>query len=1366
MNRNRVRSIVALGVGLCLIPWGAVAAPDAGGAADPNSAEAPSTDPTEAPVLVPVVPEERREDVLGAEWRDSGDRAWLLHGDADGLHVMVAEAAEAFAWRSVAALWEPGYDTDRWIGNACATASGERLVVTYAPRHFTNHHDAFLRGAFTAVVDLDAGTVTRLPTRASLEYFTPTCGYGEEALLTLSTEEGAPATRLVTVDAEHLTVAEPVDVEARLTSGVLTGAGLVASAGESLVRVADDGALETLVATTAVPFALTADADGGVVYADHDGTEATLHRIDVARVESPEPDVEVEAFASAPLTGLGVHGTVDGEVVLTGDVDVTGPLPVHVTTAEAPADAVPTMLGESTLDVTATVTSEISTEDDDAGLGTLSRVDVTLRNRATGESEELTASPDVDATAPDLGLGATGQADPAGTTTGVREGADALSRAAAEGAPPVSAAAAPTDARAGDPNSPIEAERTCSVPRNDPQSQAMQPKPRQVEWAVNQAIKNNLRIPRPANWMDLGMPAYSAQGLFPRVELDGGGEIPAQIVLGVLMQESNLWQASGQVPPGMAGNPLTGNYYGFDNRASSPDDRWAVRWSKSDCGYGVGQITDGMRLAAFNEVGKPQAYAHSTQRAIALDYTVNVALAVRMLAQKWNQTRAAGLVVNDGNPARIENWFFATWAYNSGFYPESAKATENRNGAWGVGWSNNPANPSYNPTRKMFGRSSADAAKPQEWPYPEKVMGWAAYPPQLLEAPEKFVVGYRQASWNGATTDEANARREAALPPKHTFCTTANDCYPGTKHTGEAPDVAGYDVGACAHRDAQGKYDGRCWFHGPVTWKADCSVSCGRGFIRFDASYKDEEQAWGDPYPGNCALDGLPEDALVVDDIADYVPIVQPGCERAGRNAGKFTLSFADDGGLYPSKSDFHQIGGGFNGHFWFGHTRTAHLRGGTMQVEGSWELDDAVQGWTRVFVHMPDLGAHTQQAVYTIHTGVGAPQQRVLLQRTLENRWVSLGVFEMQGRPKVTLTTTTRNGDSQSYDPNGTYVPKSEDIAFDAVAFQTLDAKPRDIVVALGDSYSSGEGASAEFGVDYYRETDNNGGKPLIRNACHRSPFTWSRVATLPDRTQSVGELLDDHDETIDYQLLACSGARVHNVLANYTVQLDDAHYRDAWNLLNSGMYGEVSQIDRGFLTSDTTLVTLSIGGNDAKFSDVLQKCHLDLIETCQKARLGTDTDPMEVTIPQRIEGPVKDSVVTALRAIHDRAPNARVVLMGYPELLSRDGFCAEMIGPSEAVWLNGLADTLADSMFEAVAIANSGPGPDYADFADPRREFDGIGVCGTPETIHGLVLGRTPGDRPFTESPISAQSFHPKIEGYEHYATVLERTLAGDAG
>jgi hypothetical protein len=97
---------------------------------------------------------------------------------------------------------------------------------------------------------------------------------------------------------------------------------------------------------------------------------------------------------------------------------------------------------------------------------------------------------------------------------------------------------------------PIDEARTCAVPRNDPANQAYQPKPRQVQWAVDRAVLGQLHEKRPANWRNLGMAEYAAQTMFPRVALSGGGTIPPQILLGVLAQESNLWQASRYTAPG------------------------------------------------------------------------------------------------------------------------------------------------------------------------------------------------------------------------------------------------------------------------------------------------------------------------------------------------------------------------------------------------------------------------------------------------------------------------------------------------------------------------------------------------------------------------------------------------------------------------------------------------------------------------------------------------------------------------------------------------------------------------------------------------------------------------------------------------
>lgn len=103
-----------------------------------------------------------RPAVLGDGYRSSDDRAWATSGDAAGFHVLVADAADGYRWRTAATLAEPGFEADAWIGNACVTGSGDRAVVAYAPRTFTNDPELMSRGAFTAVVDLRTGAVTKL----------------------------------------------------------------------------------------------------------------------------------------------------------------------------------------------------------------------------------------------------------------------------------------------------------------------------------------------------------------------------------------------------------------------------------------------------------------------------------------------------------------------------------------------------------------------------------------------------------------------------------------------------------------------------------------------------------------------------------------------------------------------------------------------------------------------------------------------------------------------------------------------------------------------------------------------------------------------------------------------------------------------------------------------------------------------------------------------------------------------------------------------------------------------------------------------------------------------------------------------------
>lgn len=130
----------------------------------------PATEPGDQPTAVPT---DRRSNVLGKDYKRSSDQAFTTSGDGTGFHVLIADEKQGYAWNTAATLSEPGFDTDTWIGNACLTESGKYAAVAYAPRTFTNKPELMTRGAFTAVVDMTDGHVTKLPFQATLGYFSP-----------------------------------------------------------------------------------------------------------------------------------------------------------------------------------------------------------------------------------------------------------------------------------------------------------------------------------------------------------------------------------------------------------------------------------------------------------------------------------------------------------------------------------------------------------------------------------------------------------------------------------------------------------------------------------------------------------------------------------------------------------------------------------------------------------------------------------------------------------------------------------------------------------------------------------------------------------------------------------------------------------------------------------------------------------------------------------------------------------------------------------------------------------------------------------------------------------------------------------------
>jgi hypothetical protein len=903
---------------------------------------------------------------------------------------------------------------------------------------------------------------------------------------------------------------------------------------------------------------------------------------------------------------------------------------------------------------------------------------------------------------------------------------------AGQGAEPSPALGVGTTAAAS-PNDPADGDqRYCSVARNDPRNQAMQPKPRQVEWAIDQAVRGALTVQRPANWKNLGMPAYTPQGLFAPRQMEGGGHVPAQVMLGISAQESNMWQAARFAVPGVTANPLIGNYFGIDYYNNNASDDWTIRWDKADCGYGVMQITDGMRLAGKEKPGEV-ALHYDRQRAIALDFAANIARGLQILQDKWNQTRRAGLVINDATPDRIENWFFAVWAYNSGFYPNN-----NDGQPWGVGWLNNPANPNYPADRRPFMETSyADAAHPQDWPYPEKVMGFAGHPIELIETPGNLVHGFRAAWW---LTDQD---RYDVKPPVTQFCDASNHCRPGESHLPNDPDVIGEPAGPCAHKNSAGQYDLKCWYHEPNTWKPNCEQTCGNELLRFDPGYPYQEDATS--YPPNCGFTGMPANALIVDNVANSVPSVRP-CSMGFSNAGSFRFTFQPDNvGNYPGKIDVHQLGTGFAGQVWMSNTHQEPDR----KAVGTWTLDRAVGPWARVLVHLPVSGARTQQARYEIDVdGNGTYRKhRYLPQQIGRNGWVSLGVYNFKGTPSIRLSNSTADG-------KGTVR-----VAWDAIAVQPLPGKPRHIVAALGDSYSSGEGAG-----NYSPESDADHGTPYW-NACRRSRDAYPRKLVLPGDTASLGSLADQYDANHELGFVACSSAETGNVRGTSVPE--------SWNFPakydeGEGQFHEIAQIDSGVLDEHTTLVTLTLGGNDeSAFSEAITQC-INPVTICAN-------DDSFLPTYKAITDRTAQRLEHAIREIHQKAQNATIVLLAYPQLISTNYTCVGTVDftMGEAEAMAELGDHLGRKQSSLIESLRA-EGMNNVWTFSPSTTFQNHRVCDPQNWIHALRDGPN-GDGDFHEGDkasvfcikndvlcLSRESFHPNPAGTSAYAQVLRNALS----
>jgi hypothetical protein len=187
--------------------------------------------------------------------------------------------------------------------------------------------------------------------------------------------------------------------------------------------------------------------------------------------------------------------------------------------------------------------------------------------------------------------------------------------------------------------------------------------------------------------------------------------------------------------------------------------------------------------------------------------------------------------------------------------------------------------------------------------------------------------------------------------------------------------------------------------------------------------------------------------------------------------------------------------------------------------------------------------------------------------------------------------------------------------------------------------------------------------------------------------------------------------------------------------------------------LPADATVVTVGIGGNDAGLVGVGQKC----AELGLTAPMGTACRDYWAPggndqISARIEA-TKPKIAAVLQGIHQRSPNARVAIVGYPDVLPKNGeSCYPMmpLSPDDIRYIDEKIVQI-NAMIAGQAAANN------ADFVDTYADSGGHDVCKLPPErwFEGLVP---------TEP---AYPMHPNAQGEASMArsaiAVLSRPRAG---
>lgn len=339
----------------------------------------------------------------------------------------------------------------------------------------------------------------------------------------------------------------------------------------------------------------------------------------------------------------------------------------------------------------------------------------------------------------------------------------------------------------------------------------------------------------------------------------------------------------------------------------------------------------------------------------------------------------------------------------------------------------------------------------------------------------------------------------------------------------------------------------------------------------------------------------------------------------------------------------------------------------------------------------------------------------------------------------------------------------------------KTDDAQKGKIIVSMGDSYSSGEGIE-----DFYDQNLSLEQKVKSKDwLAHRSKECWSGQLTLPN----VDGTMSDHRNS-NWYFVASSGATTHHITNEqykpyykkngafkepYTneneitekgeIISDDAktQYRD-WKLPPQDKIFE--QLDKEGKKAD--YVTLTIGGNDVGFSDIVTKAASPGgfgIGGSSYLNPNGFSDLTDMLLAHIKSDDITNALIKTYKHIHAKS-DAKLIVAGYPKLLEQTGKGA-LFNKYESIVINNAVHIFNLKIHLAVLQSEIDEGCNGVyHFVSVEEGFDGHEAYSDDEYIQRVKIFKQDEDL-YDKGFASAYSMHPNEKGANVYRECVQEKL-----